>query len=45
VRAGAAHVRAFSWQRVALEHERLYARVLYQTSRRWIATHEDPAHA
>jgi len=45
VSAGAAHVRAFSWQRVALEHERLYARVLYQTSRRWIATHEDPAHA
>jgi glycosyltransferase-like protein len=45
VRDGAAHVRAFSWQRVALEHERLYARVLYQTSRRWIVTHEDPAHA
>lgn len=45
VRAGAAHVRTFSWQRVALEHERLYTRVLYQTSRRWIATHEDPAHA
>jgi glycosyltransferase involved in cell wall biosynthesis len=45
VNAGAVHVRAFSWSRVALEHERLYARVLYQTSRRWIVTHEDPAHA
>jgi glycosyltransferase involved in cell wall biosynthesis len=45
VSAGAVHVGAFSWPRVALEHERLYARVLYQTSRRWIVTHEDPAHA
>jgi glycosyltransferase involved in cell wall biosynthesis len=45
VQAGEAHAQKFSWQRVALEHERLYSRVLYQTSRRWIATHEDPAHA
>jgi glycosyltransferase-like protein len=45
VQAGVAHVQKFSWRRVALEHERLYSRVLYRTSRRWIVTHEDPAHA
>jgi glycosyltransferase-like protein len=45
VGAGEAHAQAFSWRRVALEHERLYSRVLYQTSRRWIVSHEDPAHA
>ena len=45
VQAGEAHAQAFSWERVALEHERLYARALYQTSRRWIVAREEPAHA
>ena len=45
VRAGEAHAQAFSWERVALDHERLYSRVLYQTSRRWIVAREEPAHA
>jgi len=45
VRHGEEHARGFAWERVALEHERLYARTLFQTSRRWIATHEDLAHA
>jgi glycosyltransferase involved in cell wall biosynthesis len=45
VAAGEAHAQAFSWERVALEHERLYSSVLYRTSRRWIVSHEDPAHA
>jgi glycosyltransferase-like protein len=44
-RQGEAHARAFSWEQVALEHERLYARALFQTSRRWIAMHEELAHA
>jgi glycosyltransferase-like protein len=44
-RRGEKHARGFAWERVALEHERLYARTLFQTSRRWIATHEDLAHA
>ena len=44
-RAGKEHVRAFSWQRVAVEHERLYRKAIYQTTRRWIATREDLAHA
>jgi glycosyltransferase involved in cell wall biosynthesis len=42
---GEQHARAFSWERVAEQHERLYARALFQTSRRWIATHEELAHA
>lgn len=42
---GEQHARAFSWQQVALAHERLYSRALFQASRRWIATHEDLAHA
>lgn len=42
---GEAHAHQFAWGRVALEHERLYSRALFQTSRRWIATQEDMAHA
>jgi glycosyltransferase-like protein len=44
-RAGREHARTFSWERVAVEHERLYRKVIYQTTRRWIATREDLAHA
>jgi glycosyltransferase involved in cell wall biosynthesis len=42
---GEEHARKLDWERVALEHERLYARTLFQTSRRWIAPPEDLAHA
>lgn len=44
-RQGEAHARGFAWAQVALEHERLYGRTLFRASRRWIATHEDLAHA
>lgn len=44
-RKGEAHAKSFGWEQVALEHERLYRRTLFQTSRRWIATNEDLAHA
>ena len=44
-RDGEAHARGFAWEQVALEHERLYRRALFQTSRPWISTNEDLAHA
>jgi glycosyltransferase involved in cell wall biosynthesis len=43
--AGEQHAQSFGWGRVALEHERMYCRTLFQTSRRWIVPHEEPAHA
>ncbi len=44
-RAGREHARTFSWERVAVEHERLYCGAIYRATRRWITTREDPAHA
>lgn len=45
VKNGEAHARGFAWEQVALAHERLYRRTLFQTLRRFIATNEDLAHA
>jgi glycosyltransferase-like protein len=44
-RNGETHARNFAWEQVALEHEHLYRRTLFQTSRRWISANEDLAHA
>jgi glycosyltransferase-like protein len=43
--AGKEHARSFSWERVAIEHERLYRSAIYRATRRWIPTREELAHA